>query len=330
MDKSINAYSADFTSSQDTSSISHHGERESSQAQSMTETFYNLVTDFYEYGYGRSFHFAPLYDEKSFQECISSYEEGVGKMIGAKPGMKILDVGCGVGGPGREVARTSGAHVMGLNYNSYQIERAKKHSKKEHLDHLCSYMKGDFCSMVEIEDSSFDGAFAIEATCHSKDLGLVYREIFRVLKPGALFADMAWCVTEDYDPQNSKHVKVIKDLMYGNSLSVANSEKQTVAALREAGFEVVEFRDLVKDGDYPWYSILENSTCCSFKNFRMTSTGRFITNTMLYILETFSLVPKGTIKVSAMLEMAALSLVESGKMGIFTPMFRCLARKPLQ
>ena len=67
--------------------------------------------------------------------------------------------------------------------------------------------------MVEIEDSSFDGAFAIEATCHSKDLGLVYREIFRVLKPGALFADMAWCVTEDYDPQNSKHVKVIKDLM---------------------------------------------------------------------------------------------------------------------
>ena len=41
-------------------------------------------------------------------------------------------------------------------------------------------------------------------------------------------------------------------MKYGNSLSVANSEKQTVAALREAGFEVVEFRDLVKDGDYPW------------------------------------------------------------------------------
>ena len=129
--------------------------------------------------------------------------------------------------------------------------------------------------MVEIEDNSFDGAFAIEATCHSKDLGSVYREIFRVLKPGALFADMAWCATEDYDPQNSKHVKVVKDVMvhnnyivctigtiiflfflfslkYGNSLSVVNSEKQTVAALREAGFEVVEFRDLVKDGDLPW------------------------------------------------------------------------------
>ena len=62
--------------------------------------------------------------------------------------MMLQDVGCGVGGPGREVARTSGAHVMGLNYNSYQIERAKKHSKTEHLDHLCSYMKVCACCVA--------------------------------------------------------------------------------------------------------------------------------------------------------------------------------------
>jgi cyclopropane fatty-acyl-phospholipid synthase-like methyltransferase len=36
-------------------------------------------------------------------------------------GQKILDVGCGVGGPAREVARFSGAHVTGLNNNAYQV-----------------------------------------------------------------------------------------------------------------------------------------------------------------------------------------------------------------
>ena len=42
---------------------------------------------------------------------------------------------------------------------------------------------------------------------------LVYSEICRVLKPGAMFADMAWCVTDDYDPQDPKHVKVVNDVM---------------------------------------------------------------------------------------------------------------------
>jgi hypothetical protein len=77
------------------------------------------------------------------------------------------------------------------------------------------------------------------------------------------------------------------------------------------------------------YSILENQTCCSFKNFLKTTTGRYTTHFMLGALETMLLVPRGTTKVSAMLEKGAMSLVQSGKMGVFTPMFRCLARKPL-
>ena len=60
------------------------------KAETVTESFYNLVTDFYEYGWGQSFHFAPLYDEKSFEECIADYEKQCADMIKAKPGMKIL------------------------------------------------------------------------------------------------------------------------------------------------------------------------------------------------------------------------------------------------
>ena len=55
--------------------------------------------------------------------------------------MHMQDVGCGVGGPGREIARATGASVVGLNYNSYQIERARSHTKKAQLDGLCSYIK---------------------------------------------------------------------------------------------------------------------------------------------------------------------------------------------
>ena len=62
----------------------------------------------------------------------------------------------------------------------------------------------------------------------------------------------------------------------------------------------------------------------------MSSVGRLTTRYMLGALEMMSLIPKGTSKVSSMLEVAAKSLIESGKMEIFTPLFRCVAKKPTQ
>lgn len=59
-------------------------------AKDVATNFYSLVTDFYEYGYGHSFHFAPIYDGKSLSECIAMYEQGVAKLLKAKPGMKLL------------------------------------------------------------------------------------------------------------------------------------------------------------------------------------------------------------------------------------------------
>ena len=61
---------------------------------------------------------------------------------------------------------------------------------------------------MEFADNTFDGVFALEATCHAKDPIIVYKEIFRVLKPGALFVETAWTMTDSYDPQNPEHVKI--------------------------------------------------------------------------------------------------------------------------
>jgi sterol 24-C-methyltransferase len=58
--------------------------------------------------------------------------------------MKVLDVGCGVGGPAREIVKFTGAHVTGLNNNDYQIERATRYAAKEGLSHLLDFKKGDF------------------------------------------------------------------------------------------------------------------------------------------------------------------------------------------
>jgi sterol 24-C-methyltransferase len=58
--------------------------------------------------------------------------------------MKVLDVGCGVGGPAREIAKFTGCHITGLNNNDYQIDRATHYAETEGLSNQLKFVKGDF------------------------------------------------------------------------------------------------------------------------------------------------------------------------------------------
>ncbi|KAL0925927.1 hypothetical protein M5K25_004304 [Dendrobium thyrsiflorum] len=86
--------------------------------------------------------------------------------------------------------------------------------------------------------------------------------------------------------------------------------------------------DLAADSPVPWYLPLDTSHF-SLSSFRLTAFGRFITRTMVQMLEFVRLAPAGSMRVSSFLEKAAEGLVDGGRMEIFTPMYFFLARKPL-
>jgi hypothetical protein len=101
-----------------------------SQAASLTNDFYSFVTDIYEWGWGASFHFAPKLWSHDWKAGEAAQEVRIAHMLRASPGMKILDVGCGVGGPMRIIAASTGAHITGLTISEYQVERARKLNEK--------------------------------------------------------------------------------------------------------------------------------------------------------------------------------------------------------
>ena len=107
-------------------------------------SYYNLVTDLYEYGWGQSFHFCRFAYAEPFHQAIARHQHYLAAKIGIKDGDKVLDVGCGVGGPAREIAKFTGAHITGLNNNDYQIERATRYAAKEGLSDQLEFVKGDF------------------------------------------------------------------------------------------------------------------------------------------------------------------------------------------
>ncbi|KAH7365397.1 hypothetical protein KP509_18G025100 [Ceratopteris richardii] len=70
----------------------------------MVNKYYDLATSFYEYGWGQSFHFAHRLSTETLQESIKRHEHFLALRLNLRPGMKVLDVGCGIGGPLREIA----------------------------------------------------------------------------------------------------------------------------------------------------------------------------------------------------------------------------------
>ncbi|KAF9292578.1 Delta(24)-sterol C-methyltransferase, partial [Mortierella antarctica] len=64
-----------------------------------------------------------------------------------------------------------------------------------------------------------------------------------------------------------------------------------------------------------------------FTVFRSSTYGRMMTNTMCAALEKVGLIASGSAQVAKFLDIGATSLAESGRLGIYTPMFFFVARK---
>ncbi|KAF2458046.1 S-adenosyl-L-methionine-dependent methyltransferase [Lineolata rhizophorae] len=300
----------------------------------LTRHYYNLATDLYEYGWCGSFHFCRFASNEPFRQAIARHEHYLVHSMGMKENMRVLDVGCGVGGPAREIVKFSGANVIGINNNDYQIERATHYAAKEGLSDKLKFVKGDFMQMP-FPDNSFDAVYAIEATVHAPSLEGIYSEISRVLKPGGIFGVYEWLMTDQYDNENPKHRQIRLDIEEGDGIS--NMEKIEVGlhAMEAAGFKMEHHEDLAERPDpIPWYWPLAGdlkylgSVWDIFTVVRMTKLGRGIVHPLLGGLETVGIIPQGTRKTADSLAKAADALVEGGRLKLFTPMYLMIGRKP--
>lgn len=311
-----------------TEDIRHDPEAWKRDPGGVSRLYYDLVTDLFEYGWGRSFHFAHRIPGETFPESLARHERFMASKLNLSSGMKVLDLGCGVGGPQREIARFTGAKVVGVSNNPYQVERARKLNGEAGLTHLTDYFVCDFMEVPD-QDGSYDAVFSIEASCCAPDKYGVYGEVFRLLKPGGSFGAYEYCMTDRYDPDDPRHQRIKSDITYGGGLHGVAYPVEIDSALREVGFDVLETRDLADDPGpgLPWYEPLAGSGI-SMTHLRSAKLGRWFTHHVLQVMEMLKIVPRGTVEVANMLNIAARAFVEAGRQRIFTPMYFLLARKP--
>ena len=299
-----------------------------------TETvkeYYDLCSEFMVFGWGESLHFAPLSPGESLADSKIRHQRLMIAKLELREGMTVVDVGCGIGGPMRRVVREAGVRVVGVNSNEIQLEKAKSLNAEAGLDHMVEYLACSFMDMRAIADGTFDRGYAIESTCHAPDKAGAFAEIYRVLKPGALFWGQEMCMTDKFDPDDNRHRALKKDLMHGIALNDIATMGEVNRALETAGFQVIEAEDrgVGESGPTtPWHQPMETRHGTLGNALRRTPLGRKSLIGISRLAEALRVFPKGSADVIALLDRTANAYVAGGRAGIFTPLYCFLARKP--
>src|SRR5579863_5337385 len=106
--------------------------------------------------------------------------------MGVQPGMHLLDVGCGIGGPARYFAER-GCQVMGIDLSEEFVRVGEKLTRLLKLDQSVKLRQASALKLP-FDAGTFDGAYEIHAGMNIADKPGVSREVARVLKRGARFA----------------------------------------------------------------------------------------------------------------------------------------------
>jgi ubiquinone/menaquinone biosynthesis C-methylase UbiE len=108
------------------------------------------------------------------------------KDLGLAPGMHVLDVGCGIGGPARYFAEAHKCRVTGIDLTEEFVQVAAELTRRCGLADLVAFRHGSALDLP-FEDGTFDAATLIHVGMNIADKARLFEEVRRVLKPGALF-----------------------------------------------------------------------------------------------------------------------------------------------
>ncbi|WP_320673922.1 methyltransferase domain-containing protein [Prochlorococcus sp. MIT 1341] len=104
------------------------------------------------------------------------------------PGSRVIDVGCGIGGSARILAKEYGFDVVAISISPVQISRA--------IELTDQGIKCDFQVMdaldLKFSDATFDAVWSVEVGPHILDKQLYADELLRVLRPGGILAVADW------------------------------------------------------------------------------------------------------------------------------------------
>jgi tocopherol O-methyltransferase len=182
---------------------------------------------------------------------------------GIPTGVRVLDVGCGIGGPALYLAGTLGCTVEGVTLSAAQADRATENARAAGVADRAAFHQRDALDSGYADDS-FDAVWAMESLMHIPDRAAFFAEALRVLRPGGTLAVATWAVRDGtLSPDEDDLVgQILRHQVMPSFSSLEEHERLALAA----GFTDVAIVD--------WTAAVANSWDPEFAMVKRIERGR--------------------------------------------------------
>jgi ubiquinone/menaquinone biosynthesis C-methylase UbiE len=163
----------------------------------------------------------------------------LGAQMELQPGLRVLDVGSGIGGPARYFAAEHQCKVTGIDLTEEFVQVARALTRRTKLDHLVEFVQANALHLG-FQAGTFDRAYMIHVGMNIADKAGLFREVRRVLKHGGMFAifdilrvgdgeiayPVPWALSEE--TSFVTHVKSYRDTLEGVGFRVEHERDRRV------------------------------------------------------------------------------------------------------
>lgn len=171
---------------------------------------------------------------------------------------QVLDMGCGVGGSSRLLAKLFDAEVVGLTLSPVQAANAEKYTQQAGLQDQVKFRVQDMMTLTEA-DGQFDLIWSMESAEHIADKKELLQLFYKLLKPGGKFLMVTWChrdtppILSDSEEKLLQHVCDLYHLPPWISIAAYNE------LTKETGFKNVKTGDWSQSVSPFWRAVIRSA-----------------------------------------------------------------------
>ena len=152
-------------------------------------------------------------------------------------GQRVLDIGCGIGGPALDMVRLHGVEVIGIDLESQLVDRANRDARKVGLSDRATFQTVEPGPLPFAADS-FDIVTSSGAITQAPDKKDIFVECMRVLRPGGSVTCYEWMRSDQDYSADMIHWFKMEGLTYALETLEGYGD-----ILRDAGFSNVVTTD---------------------------------------------------------------------------------------
>ena len=209
---------------------------------------YDRLDEFYRSIWGRTLHHGLWFpgESRSVEAATDRLLTLLLSSLSLRPGLRVVDIGCGYGVDAHRVAERTGAHVSGITIYHAQAEKARYITPP--IQGKVSIEHGDWLQNT-YPAQSFDRAIAVESLSHMQDKKRFFFEMHRVLVPGGRAAVACWTI----EPEPSAAERALLQLIcQAGSLPSLGSMRDYQDLSHAAGLSLFHSRDLTALVEPTW------------------------------------------------------------------------------